>query len=241
MTIEYYGVGKRLEEAARLCRSLCCGRIILLPIPTSKDGKYIKDTDIPLDETLKEANRDTRIVGYALPDAYKEKCEQIGAKVLDLSLDERFVLENARLTALATVGYLLSSFESDPTQLKIGVTGYGRIGKAIVRILLFLGAHPTVYTTRPELAEALAECGISSVCGYPCSFSGLDVLINTAPRDMRDSIKDAAMRPGRILEVASGKNFEGIEGVEFLNALPEKIYPISAAVAYFEAVKRWLL
>jgi len=241
MIIETYGVGERLREAARLCQSLRVRHLILLPIPTSKDGKYITGTDILLEDTLQNAGKDTQIVGYALPEEYKERCNGLGARVLDLLHDVPFVEENARLSALGVIGYLLTNTDRAPRDMKIGVAGYGRIGKDIVRTLLFLGASPTVYTSHIEVAQALAECGISAVCGYPCSFSGLDVLINTAPRDMRDCFENTENMPRSIIEVASGKNFEGIDCVSTLSAIPEKSYPKSAAKAYFEAVKRWAI
>ena len=42
----------------------------------------------------------------------------------------------------------------------------------------------------------------------------------------------------RVIELASGENFKGVSGVERLPAIPERMYPESAAGAYADAVKR---
>ena len=242
MTIETYGVGKRLRAAARLCASLSGEHIILLPVPTTKDGKHITATEILLYDTLSGVDEKTHIFGYGLPEEYKKRAEEPGAKVIDLALDEDFLIENAKITAAGALGYILTSTETAPSELSVGVFGYGRIGSALVRLLLFLGAHVRVYTSRKEVRMELARCQIDSEDVGACNFSGLDLLINTAPTDMRSYFPLGVLPLGlRVIELASGDNFHGIEGIENLPALPERMFPESAGKAYFAAVKRALL
>ena len=72
-------------------------------------------------------------------------------------------------------------------------------------------------------------------------FSGIDILINTAPRDMSPSFPDGKVPAGmRVLELASGKNFSGVEGVEELPSLPGRMHPSSSGLAYAEATLKFL-
>ena len=246
MNIETYGTGERLKAVARKARSLSTKHLVLLPVPTTKDGVHVNGTDIPLADTLVNVGRGSIVVGYALPADYKKEVEDLGGEALDLSLDEEFLLENARITAIGALGYLLTTSKGVPSEGRIGVVGYGRIGSYLVRYLLFFGAKVRVYTSKMLTSIELGECGVDSVCvcewgGGVYDFSGLDVLINTAPKDMKESFPLGKCDDLRILELASGNNFDGVLGVEKLPALPERMYPESAGEAYTRAIRRFLL
>jgi hypothetical protein len=43
-----------------------------------------------------------------------------------------------------------------------------------------------------------------------------------------------------VIDVASGNNFEGVEGVVRLPSIPEKSYPKSAGRVYFHAIQRYM-
>ena len=219
--------------------------LVFLPVPTTRDKKHVANTDILLEDTLLSAERGSFVVGYGLPDSYVSMAERKECSVLDLSRDEEYLIENAYLTALGATGYILTTDGRSPSELSFGVVGYGRIGTALVRILLFLGARVRVFTSRHLTRIDLGEFGVESraadisVGSY--DFSGIDVLINTAPKDMSDKFPDRSPPPTlRVLELASGDNFSGVFGVEKLPALPEKMYPESAGRAYFSAVERFI-
>lgn len=250
MNIETYGTGSRILSAARHlgeARDISAGRhFVLLPIPSTKDKKYVKDTNTALDSTLAYADKNSVVVGYGLPEGYTKKATRLGARILDLALDEEFQRENSYVSALGAVGYLLTSSDKEPRDTKFGVVGYGKIGKALVRMLLFHGAHVKLYTSKLLTSLELGECGIESVFvsewdGGVHDFSGLDVIINTAPIDMTKSFPLGKAENGaRIIELASGENFAGIKGVEKLPSIPEKMFPESAGKIYFDAIKRFL-
>lgn len=249
MSIEAYGTGERITRAARLAREagLWLGEphLVLLPVPTTRDKKHVSGTDIPLADTLCNVTRCSTVVGYGLPDNYKGEAEARGARVLDLSCDGEFLAENAYVTALGTLSYVLKTTERIPQGTRFGIVGYGRIGSRLVRLLLFMGADVRIYTSKALTRLELGECGISTVGvsrtdGGEYGFSGLDILINTAPKDMSAYFKHrTAADKMRIIELASGNNFDGVVGVEALPSLPDKTYPESAGRAYFEAVMRY--
>lgn len=245
MNLETYGTGERLVAAARLCSRLPIEHLVLLPVPTTKDNVYVTKTDTPLISTLCNGGEGSVFVGYGLPEEYKKDAESRGSVVLDLSCDETYQKENAILTAHGALGYILSSNKSAPPDVVFGIIGYGRIGSRLAEMLLFLGARVRIFTSKLSVARSLGECGVESVC-VPrecCSydFSGIDILINTAPKDMKEAFGGGKIPDGmRVIELASGKNFDGVAGVEYLPSLPEKMYPDSAGASYARAVERFI-
>lgn len=243
MNLETYGTGERLIAAARFCATIPIKHLVLLPVPTTKDNIYVTKTDIPLADTLCNGMPGSVLVGYGLPEKYKNDAIHRGFSVIDLSCDEEYQRENAVLTAIGALGYILSSCRQAPSDVSFGIVGYGRIGSRLAEMLLFLGARVKIFTSKIGVARTLGECGVESECvARECTdydFSGIDILINTAPKDMSGAFKNAEIPQGmRVIELASGKNFEGIEGIEFLPSLPERMYPESAGAAYARAVER---
>ena len=246
MSIETYGVGKRMELVARSLSFVDCKHLVVLPIPTTKDRKHITNTDILLDETLVNVCEDSKIIGYGLPEEYRARAEALGAVVFDVADDEEFLERNSYITAIGALGYILSTTDKEPSELCVGIFGYGRIGAALARMLLFFGAKLIVYTSKILSRIELGTYGIDSVSVKTsskddCSLEGLDIFINTAPTDMTEVVGGEKIPYGiRVIELASGNNFKGIDGVESLPGIPEKMYPESAAKAYLEAIKRFL-
>ena len=247
MSIETYGTGERLRAAAAELLPKAVGRhLVLLPVPTTRDGIRVTNTEIPLSETLSGVGEGSIVVGYGMPDSYVADVAARGALALELSRDEQFLSDNAYITAVGALGYILTEDFRIPADAVYGIVGYGRIGSRLLRLLLFLGARAVVYTTRPTTQLDLCECGIRSVCisdsrDGAFDFSGVDILINTAPRDMSKSFPTGRVPEGmRVIELASGDNFRGVLGVEPLPSLPGKMYPVSAGRAYAAATLNFM-
>lgn len=242
MEIRTFGVGGRIRECERLlCESLrdLSGRLILLPIPTSRDNIYITGSSTETEEILPLIREGDAIVGYNIPAALRQRAEQVGAPLYDGALDEAFLCANADLTARGTLGYLLTHSESDLADLSVGVVGYGRIGIRLIRLLLLFDTRLTVYTTRQSVALELCEMGISAtVIGEDSDFSGLDILINTAPaRQIDESRLPTDLET---IDLASGSIFEPSERLVKLASIPDIMYPKTAGRLYAEAAIREL-
>ncbi len=246
MSIETYGMGERVRIAASRLMPLSSNHnIILLPVPTTRDAKTVAKSDIPLADTLVNAADGTLVVGYGLPADFVTRAEALGAETLDLALDEEHLADNARLTAIGALGYILTDERCVPENIRFGIYGYGRIGRELARLLLFLSAHVRVYTSKKLTLLELGEYadGLLTVKSSrdTLDLDDIDILINTAPKDFSREFEEGKIPAGkRIIELASGDNFAGIFGVERLPALPERMYPESAGEAYAEAVKRRL-
>lgn len=229
MEILTLGGGGRQRECERALLDLLLpeGRLILLPIPTTRDNKYITGTDLTLDETLSMIDSKTVLVGYAIP----EKLLKSGAVVFDASLDEGFLMENAVLTANGTLGYILTHYDRDISELNIGVVGYGRIGRELLRLLLLMGSAPRLYTTRERVAVELGGMGVrAELPDATADLSDLDILVNTAPAEVFD---EKRLPPELdIIDLASGNIFSPRERLIKLRSIPDSMYPKTAGEIY---------
>ena len=248
MNVHTYGADERLA----FCREYLYKRgirsvsdVVLLPIPTSRDGKTVGATGKTPEETFPDLPYGSVVAGYGIPKEFKEYFSAFGATVVDVSLDEHFTEENARLTAEGTVGKILTEHKCSPSDLSVGIVGYGRIGKELVNILAFLGTRLTVLTTRRAVAEELCMSGISGVYlsedeDVSYALGSLDILINTAPARLIDESKREVLSETEIIELASGENLPHSLKFTRLGALPAKMYPKSAGKVLFESILRML-
>ncbi len=233
MIIHTYEKGGRGEACARYLRlheeELGVSEAVILPIPSTKDKRVLKDTDIPLSDIVRMAKKDSLIIGYGLPSQFSMELKETGAIVYDAGEDERFLMKNADLTAVCTLGILLGSEERAPEDLTVGIVGYGRIGKSLTRLLLFLGAGVRVFTSRDNMRLELCEFGVaSSMSTASADLAGLDLLINTAPAVIFDTGEGIFPHGIRVIDLASGENFPGISGVERYPSIPAKMFPYSS-------------
>lgn len=244
MRIKIFGKGERLDVCAELLReNRSLGKyseIIILPIPTSGDGVYITGTDVELSDALASFGEGSFVLGYGIPKDSVEALEDRGAVVCDALGDEIFLSRNAELTALGTLGVLLTSSKKSVSELKVGIIGYGRIGKHLLRLLLFLGAGVKVFTRKNSTRIDLSSYGVDAEMSSEGDYSGLDFLINTAPEQILDEKKaKRALSDGRIIELASGTNFPDLSGITRLGGIPGLMYPISSGRIYAEAAIRY--
>lgn len=248
MTIENFGAGARCAEAMRrLVSAEADGRFpdsvkrcILLPVPTSKDKIHLTGTDKLLSKVFSDTKAGDFVAGYGIDDEQKARMRERGAIVYDALDDEDFLAENAELTALGALGYILSTSDKAPSDLSIAVIGYGRIGSRLLRMLLFLGGRVRVFSGREKTCVDLAEMGINATLlprGSALSTESFDIIVNTAPSDFSASfVGDSLPKGHRVIELASGNNFRGIDGVERLPGIPDKSYGKSAGKVYADRI-----
>lgn len=227
-----------LSRLSRFDKVSPYGHLLLLPIPTSRDGVHITGTEIALSDALVGAVEGTLVAGYGIPQEIAERAVAQGATVYDAAEDEEFLLENARITARGALGHILTSTDRDVTELSVGVVGYGRIGSELSRLLLFLGARVRVYSRRLATRLDLSALSVEAE-EIPTaeSIRDLDILVNTAPAPLLTAA-DMADLPERLrlVDLASGVNFPESARVTRLSSIPEKMYPLTAGGVYFRHI-----
>lgn len=245
MTVEIIKGAKRISAAQRLIcqRSLPYKRLLLLPIPTSRDGVNVSGTEITLESLTVGLGREDAVCGYGLPEWFANRLGDVGCAVYDAMYDESFQQKNAELTAIGALGEIIKAKERAPESVRFGVIGYGRIGSALVKYLAFFGAELIVFTRREEVAKSLGEWGIGSSTSERLEdYMSVDVLINTAPKQITDAAGAMALHECgvSVFDLASGENFGNCEHVVRLSSVPDKVFPESAGKAYGEAICRAL-
>ena len=243
MIVQSYENSPRADACIKYLRAseiaARCERIILLPIPTTRDNKTILNTKLYINELIDVIGDGDLVSCYGAPTDLIKSASDRGAFAVDLEDDEEFLLENADLTALATLGIFLGSTKHSPGERVIGIVGYGRIGKRLTELFLYLGASVRVFTSRRDIRLDLCECGIATAeSAYDADLSGLDVLINTAPAQIFNA--DSIPRSLRIIDLASGNNFPESVTVERYPSVPAKMFPMSAGRAWGRALERFI-
>ena len=223
-----FGKGERLAECARVlgCEPSLSkySELVILPIPTTKDGTHLSETNTTLRELAATVGEGSFVLGYGIPSGVVADMEDAGAVVCD-ALGDEILLTSGRLS----VG-----------DMKIGVLGYGRIGSQLMRILLFLGAHVKVYTRQNSTRVELSGYGIDAELSSEGNYDGLDFLVNTAPHRIlsQDTLRRIG-ESGRVIDLASGDNFpDGVE-ITKLGGIPGIMYPVSAGRIYAAAAVRY--
>lgn len=149
-------------------------RLLVLPYPATRDGSLIAGTDIPF-STLAIPDG-TALLGGRVPAAW-----QAGRVFSDVEENEKFLLDNAYLTAAAGVATALRAGERAFFRVTAGVIGYGRIGRFCADMLRALGAEVEVYVRRGEVKECAERSGFRARLLEEGMSIPTDLLFGSAP------------------------------------------------------------
>ena len=191
MTIGFLGGDRRTEIAADLIKNaghtVCVCRegvpredffasldLLVLPYPATRDGVHIATTSLPFSRLPLSSH--TALFGGRLPDAWRRDRPSFDAEE-----NEKYLLENAHLTAVAGVAAALRATERAFVGVRAAVIGYGRIGKETARLLRALGADTAVYVRREAAREEAKADGFAAHrLTHACLLSE-DVVFGTVP------------------------------------------------------------
>ena len=233
--------------------------VVLLPLPASADGIHI---NLPLSpgalaptflQLLDEIPDQTHLIGGKFTPAMRTLADTRGRVLFDYCRSEQFQQKNAVPTAEGAVAILMDREKRTVQGLPVAITGYGRVARALARLLVAMGAEVTVGARRDgALAEAAhAGCRTLRLCDEKSTAElakGKAAVFNTVPHWLfvrevlatlsKDTLLiDLASAPGGVdAEAASGLGVP----VVFALSLPGKYSPVTAGEIIAETVLEYL-
>lgn len=240
--IHVYG----LPEKNRECESSLKNAIeesdgIILPLPVSKDGKYLFSI-VPMKETLDD------ILNYLKPDkpvfagmisrGVKSKLEKKNIKVFDFFEREDVTVMNTIPTAQGILKTMIDNIEYTVHSSRCAVFGYGRVARVTANVLKSIGADVTVCARKSGDLSSAEISGMQSC--YISDFHKIaheyNIIINTVPSVVIDrKILNNVRADCLIIDVASapfGTDFAaayelGLNAMQ-CSSLPGKVAPKTA-------------
>ncbi|MBO4453213.1 MAG: hypothetical protein J5793_04700 [Clostridia bacterium] len=222
---------------------------------TETTGECVKGADAALlpFPSFREGFLNAPMTAKRIPEAeIMNACEGIVTLGTDdYSKDGIFLAENALLTAEAALAILISNTGVSVSGSRFVVAGYGRIGKALTRMITRLNGKATVAARSGEQRIAALSSGAEAAGfdGIEAPLTRADAVINTVPQRVFGKRELCAVRKGvPFIELASRPG--GADGGEVVAAglkylpspgLPGKYSPVSAGEALFRCAKRILL
>lgn len=174
--------GVRLMDAFKAAQS---AEVIILPLPSvDKDGNipaYFSDKSLSLKELSPFISG--RRVFCSMKDKVLLSEPSLNSSLLsDYYAREDFVLSNAYVTAEGAVKIAMERFEGTLNGARILVCGFGRIGKALTRLLSGFSPELTVSARKSEDLAAIRMWGAKAVrTDELYNEQGFDVIFSTVP------------------------------------------------------------
>ena len=200
----------------------------VLPLPIKPDFDLSQ-----LNGRIKRGGR--VFAGGSFP-ALEEYCTAHGLTLHDYLAREELQVLNAVPTAEGALEIILRELDITVWGARALITGFGRIGEVMARMLVGLGAQVTVCARRPEQLAKAEGMGCAAVT-FSEELDGLlprfDVVINTVPAVVLDEKRLLLMKRGcLVVDLASraGTAASAQTGAKIIHALslPGKTAPVTA-------------
>ena len=240
-----------LEEA------LTGASVLLLPVPVLRNdrlnlpfGEEKLPLPVLLDRLTPYLSSIKAVFGGVLPPELTEALAPRGISLFDFCQEERFNILNAVPTAEGAIAIAMNHLDVTVCGAHMGILGFGRIGKALCRLLHALGARVTV-AARKDSDRALAELYGYHACDYdalPEEVGEWDVLFNTVPHTVvtepvlaalgpKTVVIDLASKPGGVdCDAALRHSVTVIAAL----SLPGKVAPVTAGRILADCLHRRL-
>ena len=195
---------KDREETRRAVRDAVT---LVLPTPTVRGESLSGDAAAtPWQSVFSLFDSTQRVFGGAFTKEQTAFLEERAVPCFDFLQNEAFAQYNAALTAQGALRLLLEHTRGYLPEQRVLITGYGRVGKALARVLTVLGCDCFV-AARSVLQRqeaVLSGCKALSVDDLPRVSFLFDIICNTVPARLFSSDTLRVLRPGCLfLELAS--------------------------------------
>ena len=226
----------------------------VLPLPASADGRHINmpyhKENLDLDVLLYAVKKGgTVFTGKSCP--YLERlCEENGFILKNYFSREELQIMNAIPTAEGALEIMLSELPVTVFGANVLITGCGRIGEVMARMLKGLGAEVSVAARKWEQLAKASGLGCAAIPfdRLDHSLADYDVIINTVPFAVFDRKRLMLLKKDCLLiDLASVTGVEDMElaasvGVKVIWALslPGRTAPVSAGKIIGKTIENML-
>ena len=245
--VSVYGFDKEfvppsLNLSSTLSEALAGSKTVVLGItPCTEEMNIVtphfKDV-LSADILLSHLTPDCKIIGGKLSPAFKNLCKKSGISYHDYADREDFAILNAVPSAEGAISIAMRELPITLHGCKCIVTGFGRIGKILARLLHSMGADVTCSARKSHDLAWINSLGYNAVhtenllgCVHNAS-----VIFNTVPnrifsREILRNIRSGTL----IIDLASSPGGVDLESAESLGikviwalSLPGKTSPVTA-------------
>lgn len=244
--VEIYGFNKLnlyLNEREKLHEAIVGADVVVGPLPFSEDNKIINAPfftgEIPISEVLNLLSKKQIFAGGRINKEFQEEAKNLGITSVDYFAREEMQVLNAIPTAEGAIQVAMEQMKITLHNSNSLVLGYGRIGKALAKMLYGIGAN--VYVEARSCSD-LAWVKNNGYIPVPIKelqyyLSKIDVIFNTIPHLVLDEallsklnknclVMEIASKPGGI-DIEAAKEME--IKIVMAQGLPGKVAPITAA------------
>ena len=192
------------EETRRAVRE---SETIVLPVPATKDGfLWGKEAKASWKDVFSLFDSTQTVWGGAFTKEQTAFLESRAVACFDFLKDETFAQYNAALTAQGALRLLLEHTRGYLPEQRVLITGYGRVGKALSRVLRTLGCDCFVAARSALQRQEAVLSGCKALSPYDLSRVAFlfDIVCNTVPARLFSLDTLRVLRPGCLfLELAS--------------------------------------
>lgn len=216
--------------------------VVVLPVPVTTDGTTLNApfsrVRIPLEQVLGSVSPEQLLLAGGLDDALCAPLRARGVYVGDYLKREELALLNSVPTAEGAVQLAMEELPVTIHGARCLVTGYGRVGTALTRLLHAMGAQVTVAARRcADRARATMDGAQTLDTASLADAGDFDVIFNTVPALLFTAeVLKSLSRTTLLIDLASrpgGVDFAAAAALQMKTvwalSLPGRVAPKSAA------------
>lgn len=201
---------------------------LLLPVPCKMEAEELRGL-------LVQLPKEVIVLGGNL-----DRPELAGYRRMDLLRDERYLAENAMITAHCAIGVAAERMSVTWQNCPVLILGWGRIGKCLGQLLKALGTEVSI-AARKERDRAMITalgCDAEDIDQLGYILKRYRVIFNTVPHPVLLNEQMAHCRKDCVkIELASSPGMEG-EGIVSALGLPGRLAPESSGKLIARTVLR---
>ncbi len=250
-----YGFDKAAELPVPAAGELSPCDYVVLPLPATADGVHINmpycKSENPDFEILKNAvKKGGAVFTSKVCPALEKVCEENNFKLLNYFQREELQLMNAVPTAEGALEIMLHEMPVTLWGSKVLITGFGRIGQVMARMLAALGAEVTVAARKFSSQAKALTMGYKAVSTEEMDsiLPQMQVIVNTIPAMIFDRNRLRLLSKDCLLiDLASKSALEDMEaaadtGVKVIWALslPGRTAPVTAGQIIGKTIENML-